>query len=405
MFPALRRRFSRFKAYRVVRAIYWRLPQIVQETERGDSEVTSLLPEALPRGTVLLSHIRGDFLNNPDRPIPNTHTNFWTALEMARTFLELGYRVDVISFGNHDFLPKTGYDVLIDTRYNLQRLAPLLGPNCLKILHIDTTHMLFQNAAEASRLLDLQGRRGVTLLPVRYERPNLAIEHADCATVCANDFTIGTYRYAGKPIYRIPIPAARLCPWPDGKDFSAARRHFLWFASHGMVHKGLDLVLEAFAGMPEYRLTVCGPVDREPDFVKAYRKELFETPNIHLRGWIDIDSREFLDLADRCIAHVFTSASEGGAACVIETMHTGLIPIVNYESSVDVHDFGVLLKGVSVEDIRDGVRMIAEMPASMLEERARRAWEHVRTHHTREHFSRVYRQTIREILREHGRPC
>lgn len=405
MFPALRRRFSRFKAYRVVRAIYWRLPQIVQETELGDSEVTSLLPEGLPRGTVLLSHIRGDFLNNPDQPIPNTHTNFWVALDMAKTFLELGYRVDVISFGNHDFLPKTGYDVIIDTRYNLQRLAPLLGRDCLKILHIDTAHMLFQNAAEANRLLDLQGRRGVTLLPVRYERPNLAIEHADCATICANDFTIGTYRYAGKPIYQIPIPAARLCPWPDGKDFSAARRHFLWFASHGMVHKGLDLVLEAFAGMPEYRLTICGPVEREPDFVKAYRKELFETPNIHLRGWIDIDSREFLDLADRSIAHVFTSASEGGAACVIETMHTGLIPIVNYESSVDVHDFGVLLKGVSVEEIRDGVRMIAEMPASMLEERARRAWGHARAQHTREHFSRVYRQTIREILREHGRPC
>ncbi len=110
MFPALRRRFTRFKVYRVARAIYWRLPQIVQEAEQGDSEVTSLLPEGSPRGTVLLSHIRGDFLNNPDRPIPNTHTNLWVALDMAKTFLELGYRVDVISFGNHDFLPKTTRD-------------------------------------------------------------------------------------------------------------------------------------------------------------------------------------------------------------------------------------------------------------------------------------------------------
>jgi len=405
MFPALRRRFTKFKIYRVARAIYWRLPQIVEEAERGDSEVTSLLPEGPPRGTVLLSHIRGEFLSHPDQPVPNTHTNFWTALDIAKTFLELGYRVDVISFGNHDFLPKSDYDVLIDTRYNLQRLAPLLGRDCLKILHIDTAHMLFQNAAEAARLLDLQRRRGVTLQPVRYERPNLAIEHADCATVCANDFTIGTFRYAGKPIYRIPIPAARLCPWPSRKNFADARTHFLFFASHGMVHKGLDLVLEAFAGMPEYRLTICGPVEREPDFVAAYRTELFNSPNIHLRGWLDIDSQDFIDLADQCIAHVFTSCSEGGAACVIETMHAGLIPIVNCESSVDVHDFGALLKGVSVKDIREGVRSIAEMPASMLEGRARRAWEHARAQHTREHFSRVYRQTIREILREHGHPC
>ena len=64
MFPVLRRCFTRFKVYRVARAIYWRLPQIVKEAEQGDSEVTSLLPERPPRGAVLLSHIRGDFLIN-----------------------------------------------------------------------------------------------------------------------------------------------------------------------------------------------------------------------------------------------------------------------------------------------------------------------------------------------------
>ena len=38
-----------------------------------------------------------------------------------------------------------------------------------------------------------------------------------------------------------------------------------------MVHKGLDLVLEAFAGMPEYHLTVCGPVAKEKDFEREKR--------------------------------------------------------------------------------------------------------------------------------------
>jgi hypothetical protein len=47
-----------------------------------------------------------------------------------------------------------------------------------------------------------------------------------------------------------------------------------------MVHKGLDLVLEAFARMPECQLTIVGPVRNEPEFVNVYRKELFHTPNI-----------------------------------------------------------------------------------------------------------------------------
>jgi hypothetical protein len=47
-----------------------------------------------------------------------------------------------------------------------------------------------------------------------------------------------------------------------------------------MVHKGLDLVLEAFADMPEYHLTVCGPIQKEQDFERAYYRELYQVPNI-----------------------------------------------------------------------------------------------------------------------------
>ena len=71
-----------------------------------------------------------------------------------------------------------------------------------------------------------------------------------------------------------------------------------------MVHKGLDLVLEAFAGMPEYHLTVCGPVASEKDFERGYNQELYHTPNIHTFGWIDVDSPKFINLAAQCVGIV-----------------------------------------------------------------------------------------------------
>ena len=51
------------------------------------------------------------------------------------------------------------------------------------------------------------------------------------------------------------------------------------------------------------------------------------------------------------MALVYPSCSEGGGGCVINCMHAGLIPVVSYESSVDIsHDCGVIFKENSVEE-------------------------------------------------------
>ena len=44
---------------------------------------------------------------------------------MARIWRELGFAVDAIHWTNGEFRPAAPYDVLIDPRRNLERLAPL----------------------------------------------------------------------------------------------------------------------------------------------------------------------------------------------------------------------------------------------------------------------------------------
>jgi glycosyltransferase involved in cell wall biosynthesis len=228
--------------------------------------------------------------------------------------------------------------------------------------------------------------------------PNWGIEHADYATVLGNEFTLNTYRYANKPMFRVPISTPVVYPWPAEKDFETCRKQFLWFGSSGMVHKGLDLVLEAFLEMPEYHLTVCGPVQEEKDFEEAFYKELYQTPNIHILGWIDIGSPEFIEITKNCVGLVYPSCSEGGGGSVISCMHAGVIPIVSYESSVDVDDFGVILKNCSIAKIKDSVRMIAGLSAEELHLMSRKAWEHARANHTRERFAAEYRKVIEKII-------
>ena len=364
--------------------------------------MVSLKPEGTPRGRVLLSYVLDGFLVDRDRLSASHpaywHTNAWEARQMAQTFLDLGYEVDAISWLNRMFVPKTRYAAFVDVRHNMERLAPLLGKDCLKIMHIDCAHLAFLNAAESRRLLELQRRRGVTLRPRRFEPPNLAIEHADCATMLGNDFTYSTYQYAGKPIYRVPLPAGQTYPWPEDKDWQACSKTYLWLGSGGLVHKGLDRALEAFAGLPDFRLIVCGPVDEEEDFKRAFRRELYETRNIETVGWVDVAGPKFQELTRRAAGVIYPSCSEGQCGSVITCMHAGLIPVISYESGVDVDGFGSLLADSSVAEIQAAVRQISHLPVEALQRHSRTAWETARAKYTRENYARTYREIVGNLL-------
>lgn len=382
-----------------LRGLVGEIRREVKERKSPANTVITLRPEGISRGRVLFSYIIDAFLLPQGTPIPKSHTNFWQSWKMAQTFVQLGYEVDVIHWTNHRFIPNENYDILVDVRRNLERLAPLVNSDCIKIFHIDTAHMLFHNAAEANRLLALQKRRGVTLNPRRFEMPNQGIEHADYGTATGNDFVLDTFAYAKKKIFKVPSPCGISMDWPR-RDWSQCRKKFLWFSSSGLVHKGLDLALEAFREMPEYALTVCAPVEREKAFLRAYYRELYETSNIQTIGWVDIESEKFRNIATSCGAVLHLSCSEGGAPSVKTCMHAGLVPIVSYESGIDVHDYGYTLNDCSIDKIQLVVRDVGELSPDDIEKKSRAAWEYARQHYTRESFAIEYSRVITEILSE-----
>ena len=359
------------------------------------TKVIELRSEKLNRGDVLLSFINEPFLLAREQAgFYGQHSHYGTALDMADAFLELGYNVDVIRWNNNEFLPQKDYTFFIDTRLNLGRIGPLLNKDCLKIMFIDTAHWLFHMTAQYRRLLALQQRKGVTLPLRKTVDPNWGIEHADCAVINGNAFTMSTYCYANKPLYWLPVVSPIVCPWPDQKDFHTCQKHFLWMGSLGLVHKGLDLVLDAFAELPEYHLTVCGPIQNEPEFERAYYKELYQTPNIHTLGWVETSSPAFGKIVNQCLGVIYPSCSEGGGGSVTTCMHAGLIPIVSYEASIDVDDFGIILKDSSVEEIKNTIQSVSGFSTDRLEGMARRAWEAARAKYTRERFTEEFRKLL-----------
>jgi len=361
-----------------------------------------LRPEGKERGCVVISYITWPFREGWNSPRARGHTNAFEVVAMAEAWRDQGFRVEVCDYDDGSYTPPADCAVAIDLHSNLERWEDKLPPGCMKILHATGCHWRIHNKAELDRIAALRERRGVGLQPRRQVDPSRAAEIADEITVLGNEHTIGTYKFAGKPITRIPISAAYEFDWPSEKNFELAKRRFLWLGSLGMVHKGLDLVLEAFAGMPEVQLTVCGRPEKETDFFQAYQKELTKLPNIELRGWTDLGSPEFAQIASTHGTIIYPSSCEGGGGAVIHCMHAGLLPACTSEASVDLGDFGVLLEQGNVAAVQRGIGFISSMATSELVQRSLASWEHVRKMHARAKFCESYRSFAGRIINNGG---
>ena len=359
-----------------------------------------LAPAGASRGCVTISYLAWPFREGWDSPKARGHTNAFEVVAMAEVYRDLGFRAEVVDWDNMAYVPPTDCRIAIDIHRNLGRWHQGLPSGCKRVLHATGPHWLFWNHAELSRLQDVRDRKQVALRSRRQVEFSSGVEVADEVVVLGNEFTRQTFLFAGKPVTRVPISSAYEFAWPESRDFEKARKKFLWVGSYGMVHKGLDLALDAFAGMPDLELTVCGRPEKEEDFFKLYEPELLRSPNIHFHGWIDMGTPAFAEIARTHAAVIYPSSAEGGAGSVIHCMHAGMLPVSTTEASIDLGDFGVHVESGKVEAVRSACRAVAEMPAAEVEARARSAYDHVRRVHTREQFRENYGKFAERIAGE-----
>ncbi|MGA7103930.1 MAG: glycosyltransferase [Candidatus Deferrimicrobiaceae bacterium] len=351
---------------------------------------------------VLLSYITMPFR----RGASVLHTNSLEVLEIARVFDELGYQVDAVEYdwdGRIDFRRYSvilGFgDPLIRSFYD--RIRPIIT-----IYYGTGMHVQHQNAATLERVQDVFNRKGIWLLDsARVVEKTYSVQttlvHA--MIVLGNDTVLESYRkhYAGKiytvsPSYYKVIEVNEVL---DNKDFATARRHFCWFGGPGMIHKGLDLLLETFKNLPGYNLHVCGPVEKEPRFQECFRQGLYHTENIHTHGFVRLDSPLFREILAMCAFIVFPSCSEGAPSSVINVMgNGGLIPVVTRETGVETGDFGVLIADTTLSAVRQAVLEAGSLEKEEVAQRSARCVEHTICRHSIGAYYLQMKNTIMAIL-------
>lgn len=370
---------------------------ILHRLERKIRGYITLPTRVKRRGRALVFYTMTPFIY--PGAIVDAHEAYWMSFAIANMLLEMGYDVDLTDWDTAELRPsRRDYDLVFDIHGNLERLAPELPASCKKILHLTTSYWEFNNTQAEERSRDLERRRGMYIAPARLLTPSNGIEIGDHTSLIGNSFTLGTYPVG----YRSAI-----CALPQSvactqsfyqRDMVMVAKNFVWVGGSGLVHKGLDLLLDVFKELPDYTLSIFGPVQSDPAFVALYEKELFHLPNITCYGKVDLQGGVFQKVARNSLGMVYPSCAEGSSGAVVNCMHQGLIPLVSRESGVDVPVAESILRSSSVECIREAVLRVSMLSPQELSDWSHETWKYASTHYTRPVFLERYREFLTSAI-------
>ena len=350
-----------------------------------------------PGKRVLLSYLTRPFR---DRTEDHVHPNRAEARVIASLFMDRGYRVSVVHYLAGVPLDYSKYDVIFGMGNPLENSFQTNFKGT-RIFYATTASADFHLAAEASRLQQLKKRRGILLQPRRTINYGWACSQSlsDAIVCLGNKWTISTLQPWSKRVYRVPVSCIR--SWrPNELDSEqpGRRRGFLWLGGRGAVHKGLDLVLEAldFQGV-ECRLFVCGPIEDEIDFIKAYKHQLEENSRVSFEGFVDIRTEKFRSIAQQCAYVILPSCSEGGGSSVLTAMSMGLIPVVTTEAAIDAGNSGLLINDATPAGVASAMNRAMELSEEDYRARSESAVA-IGSGHSIDNFENAFSAALDSIL-------
>lgn len=344
---------------------------------------------------MLISYITTPF----KKGIKKNHSNQIEAIKIAEIFDELGYIVDIYNYQFELSIKVENYDVIFGIGKLFENLIQKKEKSKKYIFYATGAYFCFANSSELERLRNLYNRKNIHLKPRRFilNPTYYATQYADAIIITGNDWTISTYINSKIPIYKVPVSVYDI-NWKNTieKNFTKSKKNFLWFGSSGLVHKGLDLCLEVFKDLEDYNLYICGP--KEDDFFRVYKEE-FELPNIHYKGFVDINSEEFKNITEKCVFSIFPSCSEGQSGSVLTTMSVGLIPVVTQNVGVDIKNKGFIISE-KIDNIKEKIMMVSNLNYEELANLSLENIKYIQENHKIKHFKDKMKENLIQILGE-----
>ena len=353
--------------------------------------------------TALLSYIRSVF-ENEEKINNSRHTNRLTTQIIAKTLNELGYNVDVIdcmddfkeSFDKYNLVIGLGktLDNVLQMRNNASKTKVIwFGTGC---------NPLFSNVITIRRITDFHKKHGKILLSSsRYIKEDWVLQHefADWIILHGSTFAKATYRNENISTIHAPVFIKHTIARTD-EEWNSAKQNHIWFGSDGAIHKGLDLIIDAFAERKDCTLHICGNVKNENDFFNYYSSVITSAGNIKYHGFVNVESDEFKQILKSSAFVIYPSASEGNSPAVITCMaNGGLIPIVTKNTDVDLNGYGLLINEFSATAVIDAINKSQKLTVEDLKKQSEVIIEETHRLNSFDHFKEDFKLKLQEAIK------
>lgn len=344
--------------------------------------------------------------------LPKYHSNFTECYMAAKALHRLGYSVDCASRG------KTGIDYSVyEVVYGIncasfaasftadKKVAPL------RIFYSVGAHTFYNFGVTAERCKEFYERHGCWLLGSNHYIPgngmNYYSVHFSDAVICLGDqFVLDKFceidgfskKFRLLPAFFFPVVKSL----PD-KDFAKCRDTVLWFGSGSMQHKGLDIALDFVIKNPRFTLHVCGGSRQDDEFWRYYMPKIAKNNNIHIHGFVNIESEEFFHVLEQCAILINPSLSESGAVAVLNVLGNGaLLPVYSRGTALDLASVGVEVPEVSYDAFEQAMFSVSAMSADEIEKKAIAAHSRVCENYTIERYEESLFGHIKDIIEKNN---
>ena len=277
------------------------------------------------------------------------------SLEIVRALNERRFIVDVVDYQDRDFSPMKHYDIVITHgNYNACRILDRLPSDVISIAYESgcaQDEFERQTNERYQRFESAHPSVGKGLIPSRiFDHDDLAAVRRVSAVLCLGELTRQTLLPHNPNCFSINNSAVVNSEIKAG----SRPRDFVCVAGTGNIQKGIDLVISAFAEIPEATLYLASVI--EPDVLRGLKSDL-KVPNIRYVHHRRRNPLLWKWLRERCAFTILCGMNSGQSTALVGCLGEGYIPVVNAEANMGLSTANsILIEGNEVPCVKDAVR-------------------------------------------------
>ncbi len=279
----------------------------------------------------------------------NTHTNNKEIKAICETLRDMNYNVFLIDrdakIEEIDDLKNEDFEIFISNASgNSARFHDYIIDNFSikkKIFYASGPEPKFSNELVSERYQSFDKRHNCVSVRRRLVdiKKNIdRLKKIDGIFYIGNDFSKSSYEKYRKPLFQLLPIIDNKFSLTEKEIKNKKKNNIVYVGGTGLICKGLDIVIDAFLDLPDFKLDIFGPED-ENDFWNIYKNKI-KGKNIFFHGFVSPNRFLFRNIVKRATYHVNCPAAEGMATSILLTNTFGVIPVVSTSSGIDIENFG-----------------------------------------------------------------